>query len=504
MTTLDSGDPSARAGDGAPAAGGGIGGAATALPAPAGAPRPKLVKSLSLLQASAFNMSNMVGIGVFLTIPLILAELPGPQALLGWLAGGALAICDGMIWCELGAALPGSGGSYLFLRETFGPQRWGRLFAFLFIWQFILSGPLEIASGSIGFADYSKYFFPGMSDWHHGLLAAGVALAAVALCYRRIESVGRITVVLWAGMMAAVAMTVVAGFTHFHAHIAFHSGQPFHFNGAGMMALGAAMAFVIYDFLGYYVICYVGEEVRQPERTIPWSIIISVLSVAGLYFAIHLAITGTLTVDQARHSAYVASQFMESIWGVKAAVLLTGLILWTSFASTFALMLGYSRIPYAAAQDGYFFRAFRHVHPKQKFPDLSLLVLGLVTVAVSFVPLAAEITILLTSRILVQFIAQGFGVFLLHKRFPPAQRPFRMWLYPIPVLLAMVGWIYVFTASGSTTFSLFGRPVAHSNMFWGAISLAAGVPVFFVWAWKMRFWPFERGAGQAPARGGIS
>lgn len=452
-----------------------------------------LVKSLSLLQASAFNMSNMVGIGVFLTVPMILNALPGPQALLGWLAGAFLAICDGMIWCELGAAMPGSGGSYLYLRETFGPRRWGRLMAFLFIWQFILSGPLEIASGSIGFADYSRYFFPHMAFLWHGLLAAGMALLALVLAYRRIQSVGKITVVLWAGMMITVGMTVVAGATHFSAHQAFHTGQPFHWNGAGMMALGAAMAFVIYDFLGYYVVCYMGEEVQNPQKTIPGSIIISVLGVTVLYFAIHLAITGVLGVTAARHSAYVASTFMEHVWGAHAAALLTVLILWTSFASVFALMLGYSRIPYAAAQDGYFFRAFKHVHPKGQFPDLSLLVLGAVTIAVSFVPLAAEIAILLTSRILIQFIAQGFGVFLLHKRFPPNKRPFRMWLYPIPVLLAMAGWVYVFTASGSTTFG----GVTHSNMFWGVISLVAGIPVFFVWAWRMRFWPFERRGGAA-------
>ncbi|MGH9534441.1 MAG: APC family permease [Terriglobales bacterium] len=454
-----------------------------------------LVKSLSLLQASAFNMSNMVGIGVFLTIPLILNALPGPQALLGWLVGAFLAICDGMIWCELGAALPGSGGSYLYLRETFGPRRWGRLIAFLFIWQFILSGPLEIASGSIGFAQYSRYFFPHMAVAWQGLLAAGVALAAMLLAYRRIESVGKITVVLWAGMMTAVGMTILAGFTHFSAHQAFHTGQPFHWSGATMMALGAAMAFVIYDFLGYYVVCYMGEEVREPEKTIPGSIIISVLAITALYFAIHLAITGVLGVTAARHSAYVASTFMKAVWGAHAAAILTALILWTSFASTFALMLGYSRIPYAAAQDGYFFRAFQHVHPKGKFPDLSLLVLGAVTIAVSFVPLAAEIAILLTSRILIQFLAQGVGVFLLHKHYPPARRPFRMWLYPVPVVLAMVGWVYVFTASGNTTFGT----MTHSNMFWGVISLVAGIPVFFFWAWRMRFWPFERPAAGQPA-----
>jgi amino acid transporter len=452
---------------------------------------PALTKSLSLLEASAFNMSNMVGIGVFLTIPLILAELPGPQALLGWLAGALLAICDGMIWCELGAALPGSGGTYLFLRETFGPRRWGRFLAFLFIWQFILSGPLEIASGSIGFADYFKYFAPHLTDLHHGLLAALVAFVALALCYRRIQTVGKIMVVLWAGMIVTVGLVVTAGFSHFNSQLAFHSGEPFHLNGAGLLALGAAMSFVTYDFLGYYVVCYVGEEVKNPQRTIPAAIIISVLVIAALYFAIHVAVTGTLSIAEARQSPYVASELVEKVWGARTAAIVTALILWTSFASTFTLMLGYSRIPYAAAGDGCFFHVFRHVHPKEQFPDLSLLVVGAVTIAVSFIPLAAEITILLTSRILVQFIAQGIGVFLMHRNFPPSQRPFRMWLYPLPALLAISGWIYVFATSGATTFTIFGTAVAHSNMFWGAISLAAGVPIFFVWAWRMHHWPFE-------------
>jgi amino acid transporter len=451
---------------------------------------PVLAKSLSLLQAAAFNMSNMVGIGVFLTVPLILAVLPGPQALLGWAAGAVLAICDGMIWCELGAALPGSGGSYLFLRETFGPRRWGRFFAFLFIWQFILSGPLEIASGSIGFADYFRYFAPGLSYTRHGLIAAGVAFAAVALCYRRIQTIGKITVILWAGMIVTAMIVIVAGFSHFNSQLAFHSGQPFHLDRAGMAALGAAMSYVIYDFLGYYVVCYVGEEVKDPQRTIPLSILFSVVLVAILYFAIHLAITGTLSIAEAQHSPYVASTLVEKVWGARVAAIVTALILWTSFASTFTLMLGYSRIPYAAAQDGCFFHVFRHVNRRAQFPDLSLLVVGAVTIAVSFIPLASEITILLTSRILVQFIAQGIGVFLLHRRFPASERPFRMWLYPIPALLAIAGWIYVFVASGETTFTLLGRSATHSNMFWGAFSLAAGVPIFFVWAWRMRYWPF--------------
>jgi len=442
-------------------------------------------------------MSNMVGIGVFLTIPAILKALPGPQALLGWLAGALLAICDGMIWCELGAAMPGSGGTYLFLRDTFGPRRWGRFFAFLFIWQFILSGPLEIASGSIGFANYFRYFAPHLSDVRHGLLAALVAFVALALCYRRIQTLGNIMVVLWAGMIVTVGLVITAGFSHFSTQMAFHSGEAFHLDKANLFALGAAMSYVAYDFLGYYVVCYVGEEVKNPQRTIPLAIIISVFVIAALYFAIQLAVTGTLSLSEAQQSPYVASELLEKVWGPHAAIVVTMLILWTSFASTFTLMLGYSRIPYAAAGDGCFFHIFRHIHPKQQFPDLSLLVVGAVTIAVSFIPLDAEISILLTSRILVQFVAQGIGVFLMHKNWPASRRPFRMWLYPVPAILAIAGWLYVFATSDTHTFVIFGRPFTHSDMFWGAISLAAGIPIFFVWAWHMHHWPFEKSDEEA-------
>lgn len=459
-------------------------------------PPPRLERSFSLLQATAFNMSNMVGIGVFLTVPLILMQLPGPQALLGWVAGALLAVCDGMIWCELGAKWPGSGGSYLFLREAFGPQSWGRLLAFLFIWQFLLSGPLEIASGSIGFADYAHYFLPQLNFWGHDLLAMGVTLVALLLCYRRIQSVGKITVVLWAGMILTLGLTIAAGATHFHPQLAFH-GRPWHWNGAGLAALGAAMAFVIYDLMGYYVVCYMGEEVNRPERNIPRSILLSLGAVTLLYLAVHLAFVGVLplkTIFSREGQEYIGSLFMLRVWGAKMAAVLTALILWTSFASVFALMLGYSRIPYAAAQDGYFFRAFRHVHPRGHFPDLSLLVLGLVTMLVSLLPLQTEIDILLTSRILIQFLAQGVGVFLLHKKFSARERPFRMWLYPLPVLLAMVGWIFVFTQSGSTAVQLGGHSLSLSNMVWSTISLAAGVPIFLLWAWRQRRWPFSPAA----------
>ena len=122
-----------------------------------------LSRRFGLLQATALNMSNMIGIGPFITIPLLMTALGGPQAMLGWAVAVLVTIPDGLVWSELGAAMPGSGGSYVYLREAYGRERFGRLVAFLFIWQFILSGPLEIASGYIGFSRYARYIWPDLT-----------------------------------------------------------------------------------------------------------------------------------------------------------------------------------------------------------------------------------------------------------------------------------------------------------------------------------------------------
>src|SRR5512134_1587184 len=148
-----------------------------------------LTRRFGLLQATALNMSNMIGVGPFITIPILMSALGGPQALLGWLVAVLVIIPDGLVWSELGAAMPGSGGSYLYLREAYGRERFGRLMAFLFIWQFVLSGPLEIASGYIGFARYARYVWPDLTSGRVFLVAAAVGVLNVVLLYRRIEAI---------------------------------------------------------------------------------------------------------------------------------------------------------------------------------------------------------------------------------------------------------------------------------------------------------------------------
>lgn len=453
------------------------------LPGPTGTPH--LERRFGLLQATALNMSNMIGVGPFITIPLLMTALGGPQAMVGWLVALLIVIPDGMVWSELGAAMPGSGGTYVYLREGYGRETWGRLAAFLFIWQFILSGPLEIASGYIGFSQYLGYLWPKLDNFDYALVAAAVGVLNVVLLYRPIAHLGRLTVALWTGTLLTTAVVIVTGARHFDARVAFDFPPgAFNFSLGFLIGLGAASRIGIYDYLGYYDICYIGDEVKDPGRVIPRSILWSILAVAAIYIAVNLSVIGVVPwrefvpAGDRPESKYVVSIFMEKIYGRTVASLFTAAILWTAFGSVFALLLGYSRIPYAAANDGYFFKIFGRLHPTKPFPYISLLVIGLISILCSFFSLQLVIDALITTRILVQFMGQIGAITLLRKRAPGALRPYKMWLYPLPSLVALAGWIFVFATSDLKV------------ILFGLGSLVLGVAFFALWSWRTHRWPF--------------
>jgi amino acid transporter len=451
-----------------------------------------LLRRFGLLQATALNMSNMIGIGPFITIPLLMTALGGPQAMLGWIVGVAIVIPDGLIWSELGASLPGSGGTYLYLREAYGRETFGRLMAFLFIWQFILSGPLEIASGYIGFARYATYIWRGMTVWQTALVAASVGVVNIILLYRRITSIGKITVSLWVGTLITTLAVIVTGALHFSPQLAFDFPPgAFHLSRGFLFGLGLASSIGVYDYLGYYDVCYIGDEVRDPGRVIPRSIIISVLAVALLYFAINLSLVGVVPwrefvpADAHTEANFIVSIFMEKIYGPRVATVFTLMVLWTAFGSVFALLLGYSRIPYAAAVDGYFFKVFGRLHPRGQFPYVSLLVIGTVSIICCRFALDTVIAALVATRILVQFIGQIVAVELLRRRRPDLPRPFRIWFYPLPSFIALLGWLFIF-ATTDWRIILFGLGL-----------LALGLLFFLAWSWRAARWPFAVAGNQS-------
>ena len=440
-----------------------------------------LHRRLGLLQAVSLNMSMMVGVGPFITIPLLLDRMGGPQALLAWVLGAGIAVADGLIWSELAAAFPGSGGTYHYFDSIFGPSWLGRLLKFLFIWQFLFSGPLELASGMLGFADYAAYLDPRLNTlvWSLGawqvrrknLLAVAMTGVLIALAYRRIEVASRLMLVLWVGMLGAVGWVIFAGLTHTSLNLAldFPPGA-WTLDARFLGGLGGALGLAMYSYLGYYQICYLGDEVVNPARTIPRAIAISVGAVAAIYFLITFGVVGVIPWREVIGSSHVACDLIARLEGPVGANLMGGLVMWSAVAACFAALLGYSRIPYAAARSGHFFRGLAKLHPTGDFPSLSILLLGGLSAVACLAELGAVIDALLSSRILIQFVVQGLIVIYL--RTQPAllaRLPFRMVLYPIPALVAIAGWLWVF---GTTS------PV---SIGYGLGSLALGVAVFKVW-----------------------
>lgn len=407
-----------------------------------------LRRELSALQATALNMIDMVGIGPFITTSLVAATMgSAPMALLAWVCGAALSFVDASIWSELGAKMPKAGGSYAFLRETYGRDTWGRLMAFLFVWQTVFQAPLVVTSGALGFAKYAAFIMP-MSELTSRLLAASLIIALVALLYRRIGEIGKISVVLWGAVLMTLAWIIIGGFVHGDPGRAFDVTNTVVGVDFVWAALGVASISTMYSYLGYYNICHLGAEVKDPERVIPRSMMISIAGIAVLYLAMQVAIYAVLPANEVATSSFVVSTFMTAIHNSAVAQVATGLVLLVALSSLFSVMLGYTRIPYAAAKDGLFFSAFGREHPTKAFPHVALLVLGGLGIVFSLtLTLDDTIKSIIAMRVFTQFIAQAVGLVIYRRRVGAANMPWRMWLYPIPVILTIAGWLWIFSSA---------------------------------------------------------
>ncbi|MBB5064169.1 APC family permease [Granulicella mallensis] len=463
---------------------------------------PKLERTLTLSGAVRLNLLDMIGVGPFITLPLLLGAMGGPQAMLGWILGALLAVCDGLVWAELGAAMPEAGGTYHYLGEMFR-GRLGRLLSFLFLFQLCFSAPLSVASGCIGLSQYATYLVPQLAvpPVTHTLRLAGysavfsigpttfVAIAAVVLAvillYRNLAKVRVLSIVLLSAVLVTIAWAVVVGLMHGHiAQVFAFSPHAFVLNRAFFGGLGSAMLIATYDYWGYYNVTFLGGEVRDPGRTIPRAVLLSIGIVALLYLALNASVLSVIGAPQllaaqnleARRA--LLSQFMQVAYapslGAHVATLLGKLaallVMVTAFASVFSLLLGYSRIPYAAARDGNFLAAFGRLHPTRRFPHVSLLVLGAIACVCCFFSLADVIAALVVLRILLQFVLQHIGVMLLRLRRPEMPRPFRLWLYPLPPLLALMGFGYIVVS----------RPNFHREVLLAVVVAIAGCLVFAV------------------------
>lgn len=413
-------------------------------------------------------MIDMVGIGPFVVMPFVVSQFNNGLFLWAWIFGAFTAFVDAMIWSELGATYPLAGGTYNFHRIAFG-KKYGKLMSFLFVWQTSIQAPLVVASGAIGFAEYFTYIVH-LTNLQQKMVSGGLVIVIFLLLYRRIETVGKISVVLWIITILTVAWIIFSGFTHQQHSMQFSpAGNESFFSYAFWAAVGQGSVKTVYSYLGYYNVCHLGGEIKRPEKNIPRSIFISIAGITLLYLLMNMSVMTVLpwqSIDKNEH--HLVSMFMEKIYGPEAGVIVTIFILWIALASLFAVVLGYSRVPYAAAVDGNFFKIFSRLHPTKNFPYVSLIVLCALGLIFSLLfRLRDAIDSILAMRILIQFIGQAIGVVLLRKRFGTIKLPFKMWLYPVPVILSIGIWLFLFVST--KWFAL-----------WGSLIALAGVFVFYL------------------------
>ncbi len=452
---------------------------------------PKLQRSLGLFQSTVLNMIDMVGIGPFVTLPIVMG-LMGGMFLYAWIAGAILSLIDAMIWSELGAAYPLAGGSYNFLKEAYGKNGMGRMMSFLYVWQTIIQAPLVAASAAIGFSQYLGYLVQ-LDVWQQKLVSAAVIVFVTLLLYRKIDSIGKIGVLLWTGVILTLGWIIIGGIAHGNFLQPLKDiNSDFSWGQLASFLFGQACIKTVYSYLGYYNVCHLGGEIKDPGKNIPRSMFISVIGIAVLYISMNMSVSSVIPWQEIKQwqdagiNNFVVSTFIERLQGHTAANIITVMILWVALASLFAVMLGYSRVPYAAAIDGAFFKVFGKLHPTKNFPYVSLLVLaGFAFVFSLLFKMKHVIDGILAMRIMIQFIGQAAGVILLRKRNGTKNLPYKMPLYPLPVILVIAMWLFIFYATGLTIILSF------------LIVFASGLIVYFIYAKLQKQWPYKNEAARS-------
>ena len=446
---------------------------------------PALQRRLTLFQGTVLNMIDMVGIGPFVTLPIVIG-LTGGMYLYAWIAGAFLSLVDAMIWSELGAAYPLAGGSYNFLKEAYGKDGPGRMVSFLYVWQTVIQAPLVAASAAIGFSQYLGYLVH-LEAWEQKAVSGLVIIVITILLYRKTGSIGKIGVLLWSGVLLTLGWIIFGGVAHGNFLQPLKQiNNEFDWNKIGSFIFGQACIKTVYSYLGYYNVCHLGGEIINPGKNIPRSMFISVIGIAILYLAMNVSVSSVISWQEIKiwqdtnQNNFVVSTFIERLYGSGAAKIATVMILWVAMASLFAVMLGYSRVPYAAAADGAFFKIFARLHPTKNFPYVSLLILaGLAFIFSLLFKMKHVIDGILAMRILVQFVGQAIGVILLRKKRGTAHLPYKMPLYPLPVILAVLMWLFIFYATGLTIITSF------------LVVFGSGILVYFIHAKFTGKWPYK-------------
>lgn len=436
----------------------------------------------------------MFGTGPFITLPFLIASVTpeGPHALIGYALAAIFCFCDSFVWAELGAIWPLSGGTLIYLLELFGPDAsqggYGPFMSFLFVWQFFISGPLEIASGFVAASQYLSYITRQRSWLSISLVACGLCMASFFFLHESNRRIGAQTVAMWILTIGVIIFTIVAGFMNFESGNLLLPFDAFKDPSVFFLGVGIAGRFGVYDFTGYFDVNQIGGEVVDPKRTIPIACISTAFIIGIVYFLVIISIMGALPFlgdngfsmlvrSSSDKATFVGAIFFETLFGKTIAIIMTCMIITTILASCISLIVGYIRIPHAAAERGLFFRLFYHLSSQRNgLPDRSLYLFAFISSLCCFADLEILLDAALTTRLVLQFIPQAVGSILDHARNPERERPFRIPLFPLPNLISAVGFFFVFVTTDSATI-LSGQPLLEVSIGF----MLVGACVYPVW-----------------------
>lgn len=462
-------------------------------------------------QACAFNTMMMFGTGPYISIPYCLAETspPGPQAMIGYSMAAVGCLADSFVWGELGSRFPMSGGSYIYLRECFGPGTWGDLAAFIYLWQFWVSGPAEVASGFIAISEYLVYIHGAADYWTKALTALGLTIASTLLLLRRVSDTGIVVYVLWFITMASMIFVLIAGFANFDPNNFQLPDNPWGdpkttSTSAFILSLGGACRFGVYDFTGYYDVCSMGGEVRKPRTTIPRSCIITCAIVLVVYLSVYASVIGYLpwygedgfveiVLSESDSAAYIMAIFAEKLAGRAFAIFFVLVVVVVIFGSVFSMLAGMMYLPGAAAETGLFFSVFARrskVACSQDVPVLSLLTIGTLACGWCFFSLDTVVDAMTTMLVLVQFIGQAFGLCALRWQIARGKRaddPAAWKIKFLPLVIIPQLAIFFFIFATTDNYLIRGTdPILDLAL----LFIFVGVVVFFIQQKFRKAWPF--------------
>jgi APA family basic amino acid/polyamine antiporter len=451
----------------------------------ASAPAPSLQRILGLWSAVSIVIGTVIGSGVFLVPSTMIAEVGSVKILFAvWVVAGLLSLFGALTYAELAAAMPEAGGEYVYLSAAYGPF-WG----FLYGWtQFWVAKSGSIATLAAGFYTYLTAFVPALGapvlvtpfhigpggtrlEIHYGqLVAIGVILILAAVNYAGVRAGGNVQVFVTAVKLILIAGIIAIGI--------FSGGGDFsHFNQrvvsvGGVAGFFAAMVGALWAYDGWNNVSMVSSEIRHPDRNLPRALIFGTAAVIVTYLLVNVAYFYVLSPGQVAASNRVAADMMSHLYGRAAAGAVTIAVLISIFAALNGSILSGSRVPYAMARDGLFFRTSAVVHPRFKTPGHSIVLLCLWSCVVVLSGWYDDLYNFVIFGSWILYLMTAVSVFVLRRKQPALPRPYHVIAYPlVPVLFSAVAVLLLV--------STFHTRPRESLM--GLALMALGIPFYFHW-----------------------